>query len=178
MFGKNLEEKAQEAAREIGRNLGIRNINVKVEDETVTLSGEAPDLATKTRAMQEFNAKVETENTINRITIASATASASNPHEMGPPAAKPPFGTPITRTAGPTTPAATPTTGVAASARVHEVVKGDTLSAIAKKYYGKASEYPKIFEANRDVLKDPDKIFPGQKLRIPEQAKSGDTAKL
>jgi nucleoid-associated protein YgaU len=47
------------------------------------------------------------------------------------------------------------------------VEKGDTLSAIAKKYYGKASEYPRIFEANRQVIKDPDLIFPGQKIRVP-----------
>ena len=48
------------------------------------------------------------------------------------------------------------------------MVKGDTLGEIAQHYYGKASLYPKIFDANRDMLSDPDKIFPGQKLRIPE----------
>ena len=47
------------------------------------------------------------------------------------------------------------------------IEKGDTLSAIAKQFYGKASLYPKIFEANREVIKDPDLIFPGQKIRIP-----------
>jgi nucleoid-associated protein YgaU len=49
----------------------------------------------------------------------------------------------------------------------HVVVKGDTLSKIAQQYYGDAALYPKIFEANRDVLKDPNKISIGQKLRIP-----------
>jgi nucleoid-associated protein YgaU len=49
----------------------------------------------------------------------------------------------------------------------HVVVKGDTLSRIAQQYYGDAALYPKIFEANRDVLKDPNKISIGQKLRIP-----------
>jgi len=49
----------------------------------------------------------------------------------------------------------------------HEVKKGETLSKIAQQYYGDASLYPKIFEANTDVLKDPDKIRIGQKLRIP-----------
>ena len=52
--------------------------------------------------------------------------------------------------------------------RVYEVVSGDTLGAIAKKYYGKASEYMKIFEANRDILDNPDLIKVGQKLKIPE----------
>ena len=51
--------------------------------------------------------------------------------------------------------------------RIHKVVAGDTLSKIAKKYYGKAGDYMKIFEANKDKLKDPDKIFPGQDLIIP-----------
>lgn len=49
----------------------------------------------------------------------------------------------------------------------HLVVKGDTLSKIAEQYYGDARLYPKIFEANRDLLSDPNKIKPGQKLRIP-----------
>jgi nucleoid-associated protein YgaU len=49
----------------------------------------------------------------------------------------------------------------------HTVKEGDTLSAIAKKHYGDANEYPLIFEANKPMLSDPDKIYPGQSLRIP-----------
>jgi LysM repeat protein len=49
----------------------------------------------------------------------------------------------------------------------YTVVKGDTLSKIAKEFYGNANEYMKIFNANRDQLKDPDKIQIGQVLRIP-----------
>jgi len=49
----------------------------------------------------------------------------------------------------------------------HEVVKGDTLWKIAEKYYGDGSLYKNIFEANKDILKDPDMIKIGQKLRIP-----------
>jgi nucleoid-associated protein YgaU len=48
------------------------------------------------------------------------------------------------------------------------VASGDTLSKIAKKFYGDAAQYNKIFEANRDQLKDPDKIQVGQKLKVPE----------
>lgn len=54
-----------------------------------------------------------------------------------------------------------------AESQYHDVVRGDTLSAIAKKYYGDASKYPVIFEANKPMLTHPDKIYPGQKLRIP-----------
>ena len=49
----------------------------------------------------------------------------------------------------------------------HTVVKGDTLSHIAKHFYGKASRWRAIYDANRDQLDDPDKIFPGQVLKIP-----------
>jgi nucleoid-associated protein YgaU len=49
----------------------------------------------------------------------------------------------------------------------HEVAKGESLSKIAERYYGDGSLYPKIFEANKDVLKDPNKIRVGQRLRIP-----------
>jgi nucleoid-associated protein YgaU len=49
----------------------------------------------------------------------------------------------------------------------HVVRQGDTLSKIAEQCYGDRSLYPKIFEANRDVLKDPNLIRVGQKLRIP-----------
>lgn len=52
-------------------------------------------------------------------------------------------------------------------AQFYTVVKGDTLSKIAKEFYGDANAYQKIFEANKPMLKHPDKIYPGQNLRIP-----------
>ncbi|HLO43079.1 MAG TPA: peptidoglycan-binding protein LysM [Leadbetterella sp.] len=55
----------------------------------------------------------------------------------------------------------------APEATYHTVVKGDTLSKIAKTVYGDAMKYPVIFEANKPMLKDPDLIYPGQVLRIP-----------
>ena len=51
--------------------------------------------------------------------------------------------------------------------RWYTVVRGDTLSAISKSQYGNANQYPKIFEANKPMLTSPDKIYPGQVLRIP-----------
>lgn len=51
--------------------------------------------------------------------------------------------------------------------RFHTVVSGDSLSAISKTYYGTWKLYPEIFEANKPMLSDPDKIYPGQVLRIP-----------
>lgn len=52
-------------------------------------------------------------------------------------------------------------------AKYYTVVKGDSLSKIAKAQYGDAMKYPAIFEANKPMLSDPDKIYPGQVLRIP-----------
>jgi nucleoid-associated protein YgaU len=57
----------------------------------------------------------------------------------------------------------------APEAQYHTVVSGDNLSKIAKKFYGDANKYPVIFEANKPMLKHPDKIYPGQLLRIPPQ---------
>ena len=50
----------------------------------------------------------------------------------------------------------------------YTVKSGDSLSKIAKNHYGNAMKYPVIFEANKPMLKDPNKIYPGQVLRIPE----------
>jgi nucleoid-associated protein YgaU len=67
-------------------------------------------------------------------------------------------------------PPAAPPKPAAPAAEVYTVVKGDNLSKIAKHFYGNANEWKRIFEANRDVLKDPDKIFPGQQLKIPAKS--------
>lgn len=59
---------------------------------------------------------------------------------------------------------------VAPAGQSYTVEKGDTLSHIAKQFYGKSSQWKLIFDANRDQLDDPDKIFPGQVLTIPPAA--------
>jgi len=140
MFGQSFEEKVQAAVAEIGAmGLGVQGLRAEVEGKVVTLHGKAPDLDAKKRAMREFNARVETENTLNLIEVAVHPA---------PLAAAP-------------APAPAPV-------RVHEVVPGETLGAIAQHYYGKASLYMKIFDANRDQLSNPNLIKVGQKLQIPD----------
>src|SRR5262245_27484059 len=70
--------------------------------------------------------------------------------------------------AGPPPKVATASAGAPASAgRTYTVKPGDTLSAIAKSQLGSAGDYMKIFEANKDQLSDPDKIKPGQVLKLP-----------
>ena len=151
LFGTSLEEKTSEAVKSLrGTIPGLKSLDAVVEGKTVTLTGEAATLEAKGKAMAEFNKLVETENTVNKISVAKAPAAAAPP--------------PAVAAGGAPAPAAPAKT----AGKIHVVEKGDTLGAIAKKYYGKASAYMKIFEANRDVLDDPDKIKPGQKLRIPD----------
>ena len=156
LFGKSLEEKTAEAVKSLrGSIKGLKSLDAVVEGKTVTLTGEAESIEAKGKAMGEFNKLVETENTINKIALAKA-----------PVAVAPPPAVAAVVTGG--APAPTAAAAAQAATKIHVVEKGDTLGAIAKKYYGKAGAYMKIFEANKDVLTDPDKIKPGQKLRIPD----------
>ena len=66
-----------------------------------------------------------------------------------------------------TAPAATQPTSALGSSRTYVVVKGDSLSKIAKQEYGDANKWRTIYEANKDLIKDPDLIYPGQELKIP-----------
>ena len=81
------------------------------------------------------------------------------PHAQAPQAKSAPQQAPVTPVSG--------TKITEPKEKTYTVVKGDTLSKISKEYYGNANEYMKIFNANRDQLKDPDKIQIGQVLRIP-----------
>lgn len=56
----------------------------------------------------------------------------------------------------------------ASSTRTYTVAKGDTLSLIAKAVYGQPNKWKAIYEANKDVIKNPDLIYPGQVLKIPD----------
>jgi nucleoid-associated protein YgaU len=153
LFGKSLEDKTAEAVKGLrGTIPGLKSLDAVVDGKTVTLTGEAADLAAKGKAMAEFNKMVETENTINKIKVAAAPAPA--PAAGG-----------VATGGGP---APAPAAAAPVAERYHIVVKGDTLGAIAKKYYGDASLYEKIFATNLDILDDPDKIKPGQKLYIPD----------
>lgn len=153
LFGKSFDEKVNDALEKVRGQYPRANVSASVNDKTVTLQGQAPDVATKSDIMTTFNSLVDTDNTINQITVTQPAAAAPQPGA----AVIPP---PMT-SAAPAGAAGTP------ALKVHEVVKGETLSGIAKQYYGNAGQYMKIFEANKDILKDPDLIKPGQKLKIP-----------
>ena len=62
---------------------------------------------------------------------------------------------------------ATEPRNITPAGKTYTVVKGDSLSKIAKRQYGDMNQWPRIYEANRDQIKNPDLIYPGQKLKIP-----------
>jgi nucleoid-associated protein YgaU len=153
LFGKSFEEKVQAAVDDLRGQFPGSQIDARVEkDEVVVLTGHTKDIATKTQIMSAFNSAVETKNTLNQITVEQPTPQAAGAAfpSMTPQAGGAAFGT----------------TGTTET-RTHDVVSGDTLSALAKRYYGDASKHDRIFDANRDQLSDPDRIKVGQKLKIP-----------
>lgn len=95
-----------------------------------------------------------------------------NKHEKAPPA-KPDFsnvksGGSSTAREAPGAPQPTGTSG-SSSSKTYVVVNGDGLSKIAKREYGDAQQWRRICEANRDIIKDPDLIYPGQQLKVPPE---------
>jgi LysM repeat protein len=144
IFGKSFSQKVQEAVTALGGSVpGVRGLKATVDGKVVTLEGEADTMDTKGRVMTEFNKIVNTENTINRLRVKEAPAAKPVP----PPSAAAPKPDEVT---------------------TYVVQSGDTLSALAQRFYGKASLYPRIFEANRDILNSPDLIKVGQTLKIPK----------
>ena len=142
LFGKSFDEKVNDAVAVINKSdLGVTGLRAKVDGKVVTLEGQAANIEAKGRAMLEFNKMVTTENTINKILVQGAPASTTLPGPGGQPVGE---------------------------AQIYEVKPGDTLGHIAQRFYGKASLYPKIFEANKDILSNPDLIKAGQKLKIPK----------
>jgi nucleoid-associated protein YgaU len=65
---------------------------------------------------------------------------------------------------------ASSTAPAAVTYEIYEVKSGDSLSRIAKRVYGDSGAWKQIFEANKDTVKDANKIFPGQKLKVPKKA--------
>ena len=139
LFGKSFEDKVKDAVAKVsGMGLGVRNLGAKVNGKIVTLNGTAPSREISVQVMENFDKLVKTDNTLNAIRV-----DAPKPAPAPPPPPKP-------------------------VERIHEVVAGESLSKIAQKYYGNGNKYMKIFEANKDILSNPDLIKPGQKLRIPD----------
>jgi nucleoid-associated protein YgaU len=115
------------------QHLSAQNLGIKYDgaSKTVTVSGTAPDLATKEKILLCCGNVHSVAKVDDQLTVAQSSAPAST---------------------------------------FYEVQTGDSLSKIAKSVYGDANAYMRIFEANKPMLTDPNKIYPGQQLRIPPKS--------
>ncbi|MCI1710803.1 MAG: LysM and BON domain-containing protein [Chiayiivirga sp.] len=142
--------------------LGKGDVKVEQSGDTVKISGTASSQADKEKmilAVGNVNGVARVEDDIIII----------DPSDQGP-AAQPPSRNPGAAAPAPAAVRALEAAAAAATeapAQFYTVVKGDTLSKISKQFYGSAQKYNRIFEANRPLLQHPDKIYPGQTLRIP-----------
>jgi len=156
--GSKVFARDDEAAKNIKQHLDVgltdaSKIAVAFDDGVVTLSGECDSQKTKELAiLLAGNVKGVGRVVADGLVPRPPAARPSAPHSSSQPRAAAESAAPAESEA---------------AAEYYEIQSGDTLSAIAKRYYGKASAYMKIFEANREVIKDPNKIYPGQKIRIP-----------
>ena len=137
IFGKSFSQKVQEAVAALGGSIP------GVRSLKATVDGKVVTLEGEADTM-EAKGRVMTE--FNKLVNTENT---------------------INRVRVKEAPATKPVPPQAGEVTTYIVQSGDTLSALAQRFYGKASLYPKIFEANRDILTDPNKIKPGQVLRIP-----------
>jgi nucleoid-associated protein YgaU len=138
-----LKQKYQSALNAIQQS-GVRLAHMHVQDGKLFLQGEAPSEEVKNRIWDQVKAVDPSYSDLTLdLKVNPALASAQ---QAG-------------RAAG-------------GGLQTYTVQSGDTLSKIAQRFYGDASAYRRIFEANRDQLRDPDQIQTGQTLKIPEPTKS------
>lgn len=144
LFGKSEEEKEQEKAAKIishikGYGFEVGNLNVTVDDESVVLSGSVDTLLNKNKIIVIAGNVEGISKVEDRLTVVAPVKEAD----------------------------AIPVEATEPEKQFYTVVPGDSLSRIARQVYGNANKYPVIFEANKPMLKHPDKIYPGQVLVIP-----------
>ena len=144
----NTEDEAVGKIKELieANNPGVTNLGVEFDNGIVSLSGECDSSAARQKcALMAGNVQGVSDVYVNRMTIKPQPEAAVET-SPAPEAAPEPEEEKV---------------------ELYVIKSGDTLGKIAKEFYGKASAYMKIFEANREIIEDPDKIYPGQTIRIP-----------
>ena len=147
LFGGNDEpEVKKENLIKHVKSLGlpVEGLNISVDDAKVTVKGKVDSQAHAEKIALALGNVAGVEKVDNQLTVEKPAAQTTTSQ----PAAKP-----------------------APQAKFYTVQSGDSLSKISKQYYGDPMKYNNIFEANKPMLKDPDKIYPGQVLRIPSEEK-------
>jgi LysM repeat protein len=147
-----LEELKQKYASvlEVVKNQGVRLSHLHVQDNKLFMQGAAPSEEIKNAVWNQIKAVNPAYNDIT----ADITIDSSLPKPSSSSAA-----------------AAAAAAGAAPAEQRYTVQPGDSLSKIAKQFYGNANDYMRIFEANKDKLGDPNKVQVGQELVIPAAAK-------
>lgn len=152
-----IESSISEAIQKTG--LGLKDFQISLSKGTAVISG----IATSLKDAELARLMVGNHRGVERVNDDALKVVASTP-------------TPLLRPEGvsaspePKASSAAPQAKESIPAKMFTVRSGDTLSKIAKDQLGSANRYPEIFEANRPMLKDPDAIYPGQVLRIPQEA--------
>jgi len=123
--------------------LKVQNLDIKIEDGIATVTGLAADRAEASKIVMAIGNNEGIAKVDNKMRVPLSSIQQSSAPEAGDADAD------------------------EEAVVFYPVAKGDTLSAIAKRLYGNANLYPKIFEANKPMLSHPDKIYPGQVLRVP-----------
>ena len=150
--GEKLFSSDEDAAEKIQKQLTqgmpgkISNLKVGFDDGAVTLAGEC-DCARSKRVATLTAGNNQGVKSVNADGLMVKAAAAAAPTEAAAPAAA---------------------AEEEEAGEYYTIKSGDTLGGIAKEHLGNAMAYKKIFEANREVIKDPDKIYPGQKIFIPK----------
>ena len=139
----------REIAKELGNN--VQNLQVTFANGVATLRGTASSQAAAEKAVL-IAGNVDGVRQVNDDGLAVAgQAPVTGTMGKNPDVAKAPKAEP----------------------RFYDIKSGDTLSKIAKQYYGDANQWQRLFEANREVIGDPDKIYPGQRIRVPANLDEG-----
>jgi len=133
-------------AKELTQSLRDHGVTIEkgmvtVKGDTVTVTGQASSQAEREKAVLILGNTKGVAHVDDRITVVPPPASPSQTTQ--------------------------PAAASAPQSTLYTVKSGDTLSKIAKQFYGNENRYSDLFEANKPMLKDPDKIYPGQVLRIP-----------
>lgn len=151
--------------------LHVQLQNLHLQDDKLVLRGHAKTKGDSNLVWEEIK---KVDSNYARDLMAQITYESEGPPSTGARPATTPLSTaseasaPQPAAKGPTPQAASSAQKTTGAGRTYTVKAGDTLSKIAKQFYGDASLHRRIFEANRDQLSDPDKIQPGQMLRVPE----------
>ena len=144
----NKDEDAAEKIKEMieANNPGIHNLEVEFDDGFVELCGECDSVeALEKSVLMVGNVAGVKDVTVNKMKLTAEAQKQAATDVVEAKAAV-----------------------EAAAVEYYTIEKGDSLSKIAKSFYGDPMKYKQLFEANREVIEDPDKIFPGQKIRIPK----------